>query len=59
MENEKIERSGFIITIDDGFCKWEFGFSNDDLCIEDFTLAIEEKLNIKKDYQERVMPKPH
>jgi hypothetical protein len=43
--------SDFIIKIDNAHCEWEYGFTTGDTCIDDFIKAIEEKLNIKRDYE--------
>ena len=43
--------SNFIIKVDDGFCEWEYGFTAKKACIDDFICAIEERLNIKRDYE--------
>lgn len=52
-----VRRSPFVITIDDGYCKWEFGFNPinaDDMCIEDITDVLEEHFNTKMVYSELV-----
>lgn len=46
--------SNFIIKIDDAYCEWEYGFTIDDACIDDFIKAIEEKLNTKCDYKKMI-----
>ncbi len=44
--------SQFIIKIDDGYCEWEYGFSpSSSTCITDFINVIEQKMEIKSDYQ--------
>lgn len=45
-----VRRSAFIITIDDEYCKWEFGFNPenaDDICIEDIVKVLENHFKTK------------
>lgn len=49
-----VSGSDFIIKIDDTYCEWEYGFTINDTCIDDFIKAIEEKLNIKSDYRKMI-----
>jgi hypothetical protein len=45
-----VRRSAFIITIDDEYCKWEFGFNPEnaaDLCIEDIYKVLENHFKTK------------
>lgn len=45
----------FIISIDDTFCKWEFGFDlSDEFSIEDIKNEIENHFNTKAMYQKWV-----
>jgi dipeptidase len=45
-----VRRSAFIITIDDEYCKWEFGFNPenaDELSIEDIFKVLENHFKTK------------
>lgn len=44
LQQTAVRRSAFIVTIDDGYCKWEFGFNPenaDNLCVEDILKVLE------------------
>jgi hypothetical protein len=48
-----VRRSAFIITIDDEYCKWEYGFNPknaDDISIEEITKVLEEHFDTKMVY---------
>jgi hypothetical protein len=52
-----VRRSAFIITIDDEYCKWEYGFqpiNADDISIEEITKVLEEYFNTKMLYAKLV-----
>lgn len=52
-----VRRSAFIITIDDEYCKWEYGFepiNADDISIEEITKVLEEHFNTKMVYAKLV-----
>jgi hypothetical protein len=52
-----VRRSAFIITIDDEYCKWEYGFqpiNADDISIEEITKVLEEHFNTKMLYAKLV-----
>jgi hypothetical protein len=52
-----VRRSAFIITIDDEYCKWEFGFqpiNADDISIEQIRKVLEEHFNTKMVYAKLV-----
>lgn len=50
LKQPAVRRSAFIITIDDAYCKWEFGFNPenaDDLSIEDIFKVLENHFKTK------------
>lgn len=50
LQQTAVRRSAFIITIDDEYCKWEFGFNPenaDDICIEDIFKVLESHFKTK------------
>ena len=53
LKQKDIKNCAFTITIDDTYCKWEFGFEPEkyvDLCIEDITKVVEEYFQTKMIY---------
>jgi hypothetical protein len=46
-----VSGSTFIVKVDDTFCEWEYGFTIDRRCIDDFIKAIEKSMGVKRDYE--------
>lgn len=51
LQQTAVSGSNFIIKVDDKFCEWEYGFTIEKACIDDFIRAIEKRYNIKRDYE--------
>ena len=52
-DSDAVRRTPFKISVDDGFCKWEYGFKPEnvyDICINDIVNAIEEHFKTKMVY---------
>ena len=57
MEKPDIEESEFIVSVDDGFCKWAYGLNiPTDICIQDIIDVLCEKFNAKVEATELVKP---